>query len=106
VRSPWERPGGTTFLFVSDGIESALAQARTVAGGKDIRIAGGANAIRQYLNAGLVDEFSIAVSPVLFGAGVRLFDGVDQNKISLEIVEAIHSPKVTHLNYSVCKRAD
>jgi len=46
------------------------------------------------------------VSPVLFGAGVRLFDGVDQNKISLEIVEAIHSPKVTHLNYSVCKRAD
>ncbi len=106
VRSPWERPGGTTFLFVNDGIESALAQARTVAGGKDIRIAGGANAIRQYLNAGLVDEFSIAVSPVLFGAGVRLFDGVDQNKISLEIVEAIHSPKVTHLNYSVCKRAD
>jgi len=52
VRSPWERPGGTTFLFVNDGIESALAQARTVAGGKDIRIAGGANAIRQYLNAG------------------------------------------------------
>jgi len=106
IRTPWERPGGTTFLFINDGIESALTQARNVAGDKDIRIAGGANAIRQYLNAGLVDEFSIAVSPVLFGAGVRLFDGVDQNKISLEIVEAIHSPKVTHLNYSVCKRAD
>jgi len=106
IRTPWERPGGTTFLFINDGIESALTQARNVAGDKDIRIAGGANVIVQYLNAGLVDEFSIAVSPVLFGAGLRLFDGVDQNKISLEIVEAIHSPKVTHLNYSVCKRAD
>ena len=69
VRSPWERPGGTTFHFVNDGIESALRQAREVAGGRDIRIAGGANAILQYLNAGLVDEFSIALAPVFFGAG-------------------------------------
>jgi dihydrofolate reductase len=104
VRSPWERPGGTTFRFVNDGIESALTQARNVAGSKDIRIAGGADAIRQYVSAGLVDEFSIAVSPVLFGTGVRLFDGVDQRKISLEIVEAIHSPMVTHLNYAVRRR--
>ena len=103
IRTPWERPGGTTFLFINDGIESALTQARNVAGDKDIRIAGGAHAILQYLNAGLVDEFSIAVSPVLFGAGLRLFDGVDQHKISLEIVEAIHSPMVTHLNYAVCR---
>jgi dihydrofolate reductase len=101
VRSPWERPGGTTFHFVNDGIESALRQAREAAGGKDIRIAGGAHAIVQYLNAGLVDEFSIALAPVFFGEGVRLFDGIDRRKVSPEIVEAIHSPLVTHLRYAV-----
>ena len=101
VRSPWERPGGTTFHFVNDGIESALRQAREVAGGKDIRIAGGAHAIVQYLNAGLVDEFSIALAPVFFGEGIRLFDGIDRRKVSPEIVEAIHSPLVTHLRYAV-----
>ena len=103
VRSPWERPGGTTFHFVNDGIESALRQAREVAGDKDIRIAGGAHAIVQYLNAGLVDEFSIALAPVFFGEGVRLFDGIDRRKVSPEIVEAIHSPLVTHLRYAVTK---
>jgi dihydrofolate reductase len=101
VRSPWERPGGTTFYFVNDGIESALRQAREVSGGKDIRIAGGAHAILQYLNAGLVDEFSIALAPVFFGAGIRLFDGIDRRKVAVEIVEAIHSPLVTHLRYTV-----
>ena len=104
VRSPWERPGGTTFHFVNDGIASALRQAREVAGGKDIRIAGGAHAILQYLNAGLVDEFSIALAPVFLGAGVRLFDGIDRRKVELEIVEAIHSPLVTHLRYAVTKQ--
>lgn len=104
VRSPWERPGGTTFHFVNDGIESALRQAREAAGDKDIRIAGGANAIIQYLNAGLVDEFTIAQAPVFFGGGVRLFDGIDRHKIALEITEAIHSPLVTHLRYAVTKR--
>jgi dihydrofolate reductase len=104
VRSPWERPGGTTFHFVNDGIESALRQAREVAGGKDIRIAGGADVILQYLNAGLVGEFSIAVSPVLLGAGLRLFDGIDPSRISLEIGEAINSPMVTHLTYAVRAR--
>src|SRR3954469_4358021 len=79
-RDPWERAGGTTFHFVNDGIESALRQAREVAGGKDIRIAGGAHAIVQYLNAGLVDEFSIALAPVFFGEGVRLFEGIDRQK--------------------------
>lgn len=103
-RTSWERPGGTTFHFVNDGIESALEQARQVAGGKDIRIAGGANVIQQYLNAGLVDEFSVAVSPVLFGTGLRLFDGIDPRRISLKITEAIHSPLVSHLNYAVCRR--
>ena len=103
VRRPWERPGGTTFHFVNDGIESALRQAREVAGGKDIRIAGGADAIVQYLNAGLVDEFAIALAPVFFGEGVRLFDGIERRKVSLEIVDAIHSPLVTHLRYAVAK---
>lgn len=104
VRAPWERPGGTTFYFVNDGIESALEQARAVAGGKDIRISGGANAIQQYLNAGLVDELDIALAPVFFGGGIRLFDGIDQQKVGLEIVEAIHSPRVTHLRYVVTKQ--
>ncbi len=101
ARGPWERPGGTTFYFANDGIESALRQARDVAGDRDIRIAGGANAILQYLNAGLVDEFSIALAPVFFGTGIRLFDGIDRRKVTVEIVEAVSSPVVTHLRYAV-----
>jgi dihydrofolate reductase len=101
VREPWERPGGTTFFFVNDGIESALEQARDIAGVKDIRIAGGAEAIRQYLNTGLIDEFSIALAPVVFGGGTRLFDGLDPERLRFEIQEAIDSPMVTHLNYVV-----
>jgi len=103
VRSPWARPGGTTFYFVNDGIESALRQAREAAGNRDIRIAGGAYTIVQYLNAGLIDEFSIDLSPVFFGEGTRLFDGINQRKVAVEIVEAIHSPLVTHLRYAVMK---
>ena len=105
ARSPWERPGGTTFYFVNDGIESALRQARHASGDRDVRIAGGADVIRQYLNAGLVDELAIAVSPVLLGNGLRLFDGVDPERVALQLVEARHSPRVTHLSYAV-KRAD
>jgi dihydrofolate reductase len=104
VRSPWERPGGTTFYFVNDGIESALRQARDAAGGRDIRIAGGANVIQQYLNAGLVDEFSVALAPVFFGEGRRLFEEIDRRKIAPTIVEALHSPLVTHLRYAVTRR--
>src|ERR1700716_2476997 len=92
VRSPWERPGGTTFYFVNDGIASALEQARAVAGDRDIRIAGGGNAILQYLTAGLVDEFSLALAPVFLGNGLRLFAGVDDAHIALDLVEAIPSP--------------
>jgi dihydrofolate reductase len=103
VRSPWKRPGGTTFYFVNDGIESALRQAREVVGGRDIRIAGGAHTILQYLNASLVDEFSIDLSPVFFGEGIRLFNGIDRRKVAVKIVEAIHSPLVTHLRYVVMK---
>jgi dihydrofolate reductase len=65
---------------------------------------GGANTIVQFLNAGLVDEFSIAVAPVVFGAGIRLFEGVDRRKVKLEIIEALHSPLVTHLRYAVTAR--
>jgi len=103
-RSPWKRPGGTTFYFVNDGIESALRQAREVAGGRDIRIAGGAAAIQQYLNAGLVEEFHVALAPVFFNGGRRLFDGIDRRKIAVELVEAINSPLVTHLRYTVTQR--
>src|SRR5688572_15296885 len=104
VRRPWERPGGTTFHFVNDGIESALRQARAVAGGRDIRLAGGATTIRQYLNAGLVDEFDIALAPVFLGSGIRLYDGIDQDAIGLEVVEARHSSLVTHLTYATQRR--
>lgn len=104
VRSPWERPGGTTFHFVNDGIERALLRARNEAGDRDIRIAGGADVIIQYLNAGLVDEFAIAISPLLLGTGRRLFDGIDASRVSLDPMEAISSPMVTHLRYAVRRR--
>ncbi|MEV6929542.1 dihydrofolate reductase family protein [Dactylosporangium sp. NPDC051485] len=103
-RDPWERPGGTTFHFVNDGIEPALDRAREAAGDRDVRIAGGGATILQYLNAGLVDEFSIALSPVLFGSGIRLFDGVDASRIALELVRSEPSSRVTHLTYAVHPR--
>jgi dihydrofolate reductase len=103
-RDPWERPGGTTFHFVNDGIEAALDQAREAAGDRDVRIAGGGATILEYVNAGLIDEFSIALSPVLFGSGIRLFDGVDVGRVALETVRAELSPRVTHLTYAVRER--
>jgi len=100
-RSPWERPGGTTFYFVTDGIESALAQAKEAAGSKDVQIHGGANAIQQYLNAGLVDEFMIHYSPVFLGAGsIPLFANISPH-ITAKIAEVIASPGVTHITYEV-----
>jgi dihydrofolate reductase len=104
VREPWERKGGTTFFFVNDGIEAALSRAREVAFGKDIRISGGADIVRQYLNAGLVDELMLSVAPTLLGDGLRLFDGVDPKSVGLEIMDVLRSPKVTHLRYAVTKR--
>jgi dihydrofolate reductase len=103
-RDPWERPGGTTFHFINDGIEPALDQARQAAGDRDVRIAGGGATILQYLNAGLIDEFSIALSPMLFGAGIRLFDGVDASRVALEPVGSEPSSRVTHLTYAVHPR--
>ena len=103
-RDPWERPGGTTFHFVNDGIEHALDQAREAAGDRDVRIAGGGATILQYVNAGLVDELTIALSPVLFGSGIRLFEGVDAGRVALEPVSSESSPKVTHLTYAIRER--
>lgn len=102
VREPWARPGGTTFHFVNDGIESALHQARAVVGDRDIRISGGANLIQQYLRAGLVDELRLAIAPVIFGGGARLFEGVGPD-LGLELVETIASPRATHVHYAVRK---
>ncbi|WP_030559900.1 dihydrofolate reductase family protein [Streptomyces aureocirculatus] len=103
-RDPWERPGGTIFHFVNDGIETALDLARQAAGDRDVRIAGGGATILEYVNAGLVDEFSIALSPVLFGSGIRLFEGVDAARVALEPVRTEPSPRVTHLTYTVRER--
>jgi dihydrofolate reductase len=104
VREPWERKGGTTFYFVNDGIQDALRRAREVAGGKDIRISGGADLVRQFLNAGLVDELMLSLAPTFLGNGLRLFDGIDVNRVGLEIADVVNSPKVTHLRYAVKKR--
>src|SRR5205823_1440284 len=95
-REPLEL-GDTTFTFVTDGIESALEQARTAAGDGDIRLGGGANVVQQYLNAGLIDRLQLHLVPVLLGDGVRLFDG---NHGALTLTRLVESPTgVAHLTY-------
>jgi dihydrofolate reductase len=103
AREPWVREGGTTFHFVTDGLASALRQARDAAGGKDVRISGGADVIRQCLRAGVVDEITIHLAPLLLGAGVRLFYTLDGGVLGLEPVAVRHSPAVTHLTYRVVR---
>jgi dihydrofolate reductase len=93
--------GGTSFVFVTDGVESALEQARAVAGDKDVAVAGGASVVQQCLRAGLLDELQVHVAPVLLGAGVRLFDGGEQ--ANLEIIRVVDSPTVTHIKYRVVR---
>jgi dihydrofolate reductase len=100
-RAPLEMAGGTTFVFVTDGIESALEQAKQAAGGLDVLLGGGANVIQQYLAAGLVDEFELHVVPILLGDGERLLENVGDLK--LQQVRAIEAPGVTHLKYRVVK---
>ena len=99
-REPLVLEGGTTFHFVTDGIETAMAQAREVAGDRDIMLAGGADLVRQYLRAGMVDELQVNLVPVLLGDGERLFDGLGTDR-RLEIVRVIDAPSVTHLKYRV-----
>jgi dihydrofolate reductase len=99
-REPLVMEGGTMFHFVSDGIESALTQAREAAGGEDVKLAGGASAAQQYLAAGLVDEMQLNVAPVLLGAGERLFENVG-GELRLEQTQVVHTPEVTHIRYRV-----
>jgi dihydrofolate reductase len=103
AREPLVKEGGTTFTFVTEGIESALAQARAAAGDKGISVAGGANTIQQYLSAGLIDEMQIHIAPLLLGEGIRLFDHLGPHHIPLEATRAIASPRITHLRYRVVK---
>ena len=98
-REPWVRPGGTTFFFVNDGPESALEQAREAAGGRDIRISGGADVIQQYLNLGAVDELEIALAPVMFGGGRRLFENLREPGPQFRIDTVLDGPAATHLRY-------
>src|SRR5688572_6096495 len=94
AREPVTKRGGTTYTFVTDGIESALEQAREAAGDEDVHIAGGANVVQQYLAAGLLDEFQVHVVPVLLGSGVRLFDELGTERPTLELTRVIGSPTV------------
>lgn len=103
-REPWRQKGTTTFYFINDGIKSALEKAKKSAAEKDVRISGGADTVQQFLNAGLIDECAIHIAPVLLGSGIRLFDNIDKNKFTLELVESIHSPLVTHLKYKIKNR--
>jgi dihydrofolate reductase len=100
-REPLEMQGGTTFTFVTDGIESALAQAREAAGEKDVSLGGGADVGRQYLAAGLIEELQLNVAPVLLGSGARLFDAGAGAGLSLEPTLVVETPDVTHLRYRV-----
>ncbi len=100
ARDPLELEGGTTFTFVTDGIEEALERARQAAGGKDVSLAGGANAAQQYLAAGLVDQMEINLVPTLLGSGERLFDGVGDDLQGLELVRTVAAPAVTHLKFA------
>ena len=98
ARAPLVTEGGTTFTFVTDGIESALDQARRAAGGKDVALAGGARAAQQYLRAGLVDEMQLHMVPMLLGGGDRLFDTVSDLH-GLGLVETVALPNVIHLRF-------
>lgn len=99
AREPLQKQGGTTFTFVTDGIESALEQARTASGGKDVALGGGADVAQQYLAAGLIDEMNLNLAPVLLGSGTRLFDNLEGVGAAPELVRAIDAPGVTHLKY-------
>lgn len=97
ARPPLEMQGGTVFHFVTEGIEAALERARAAAGGKDVRIGGGAGTIRQYLQAGLVDELHVAISPILLGRGEPLFQGIDLAALGYRVKEHVPSAAAMHL---------
>ena len=100
-RERLDKAGGTSFTFVTAGVESAVGQARAAAGEQDVSIAGGAAIVRQCLAAGLLDELQLHLVPVLLGAGVRLFEGVEPGR--LELVQVIDAPLATHIRYRVVR---
>jgi dihydrofolate reductase len=93
--------GGTSFQFVTDGIESALTQAKQAAQGRDVWLAGGASVANQYLAARLVDEIDVSIAPLILGSGARLFEGLDRGAIGLNQVRAVDAPGVTHIKYEI-----
>ncbi len=97
VRPPLEMEGGTRFIFVTDGIQSALRQAKEAAGNKDVRIGGGVSTLRQYLQAGLIDEMHLALMPVLMGKGENLFSGLDLHAMGFKCVERVSAEQATHV---------
>ncbi|MBN9269113.1 MAG: dihydrofolate reductase family protein, partial [Mesorhizobium sp.] len=96
-RAPITMEGGTTFHFVTDGIHSALEQAKAVAGDKDVRLGGGVSTFRQYLQLRLIDEMHLAISPVLLGSGENLFAGLDMVKLGYRCTEHIATPHAMHV---------
>jgi dihydrofolate reductase len=100
ARAPLQLEGGTTFTFVTEGMESALSQARSAAKGKDVSLAGGAQAAREYLVAGLVDEMLIHLVPTLLGSGERLFEGAGTELHGLKLVRTVAASNVTHLQFA------
>jgi dihydrofolate reductase len=101
AREPLQMDGGTTFEFVTDGIEPALARAKDAAKGKDVWLAGGASVINQYLAAGLVDEIDLSIAPLVLGGGERLFEGLERDSLKLTQIRAVDAPGVTHIKYQV-----
>ena len=103
AREPWVRQGGTTFYFVTDGAAAALEQAKVAAGTKDVRVAGGAQVFKQLLGAGLINEFTVHVVPIVLGDGVRLFDGLGPGHPDLEVSVARASRLTTHVTYQASR---
>ncbi len=103
AREPEAKQGGTTFTFVTDGVDAALERARAAADGKNVLVAGGANAVQQVLRSGQLDEMQIHLTPILLGGGTRLFDDLQLADVRLEPTRVIESPAVTHLSFRVLK---
>ena len=99
ARDPIVKEGGTTYTFVTGGVAAALARAKEAAGGKDVAVLGGADVIRQFAEAGLLDELRLHLAHVLLGDGTRLFDGIDPKRVTLERTRVVDAPGVTHVTF-------
>jgi dihydrofolate reductase len=103
AREPVTKQGGTTYTFVTEGLDAAVTQARAAAGDRNVSVAGGATVVQQCLRAGLLDEMQIHIAPLLLGDGVRLFENLGADPPALEVTRVIESPAVTHVKYRVVK---